>query len=84
MDLVWIERSAVTKTDLVKLMLQVETGKHIDNKAVKYVKARAFSLLPIDVGVLDVDGEPISALPFSAEVLPSFCQMITPPHFELE
>ena len=74
----WVEREGLTKPDLAQMLLKVETGEHIGHKHVQYVKAKAFALIPTDVGLLDIDGEPLAMEPFSCELLPGLLRMIVP------
>lgn len=78
-DLIYIEKG-IPKSKLVKLFLDLEDGTAIENSpdCVKYVKARAFALVPKQEGIMDADGEVINNEPLICEVHPGIGRVIAP------
>lgn len=54
MHLVFI-KEGITKTQMLKLFTNTETGDHLNNELVEYVKIKAFRLEPI--GIIDSNGQ---------------------------
>jgi len=78
-DLVWIEREKTTKADLAKILLAVDTGEEINHPCLHYQKVKAFSLIPTDIGIIDIDGEQYSSMALTGENLSEAIQLIVPP-----
>ena len=60
-------------------MLEMEKGEDLTSPIIHYVKATAFSLIPTDIGVIDVDGEEVPSTAMTGEIYPSLAQLIAPP-----
>lgn len=78
MDVLYVTGEC-TSSRLASIFLDIESGKHVYNSAVHYVKVRAFVLEPMqDKGNLDVDGELVQYAALACQVLPSMARIIAP------
>lgn len=65
-----ILRRNATKTDLLKVFLSVESGKHVSVRGVDMVKVQAFRLEPLQQGShVTIDGEVLDYGPVQARIL---------------
>ncbi len=76
-DLVMI-RNQLSRTDLMKLLGDTETGKYADSQHVEMHKVKAFAFYPIDQGsYIAVDGEQLDYAPLICEVHPGLLNIFT-------
>ncbi|KAI8991984.1 ATP-NAD kinase-like domain-containing protein [Mycotypha africana] len=79
-DLLLVRGSASIAKQL-NVFSKVETGKHIDNSIVEYMKIKAFRLTPIlksgQKGYIAIDGEHAPAKPFQVEVHARLASVLT-------
>ena len=58
----------ISRCELIKIMLQLSSGKFIENKNVNYVKTNFFSL-DVNNGFIVVDGEKINDKNITVSIL---------------
>lgn len=68
--------------DLLRLLVDMETGRHISNPKVKQLKATAFRYEPLNIadkGLLTLDGELLPYGPCQAKIMPSAASVLSLP-----
>lgn len=81
LDLVWVESG--NRTQMLKILLDTESGAYVKEPWTRQCKCRAFILSPDTVhgrrkGNMDVDGELVPYSPIAVEVLSSYARLIVP------
>ena len=69
----------VSRVALLSLMLDIDTGKHVQHPAITEYKCTEYVLEPLlsETGILDLDGEVIPYKPVHARVLPSAVKVLS-------
>ena len=74
-----IIRGGTTKKNLLKLMLEMEKGRHVTIPGVELIPVRAFRLIPDEnnpgKGIMAVDGERVPAGPVQAHIMPAAARL---------
>lgn len=72
-----IIKKGVSKKDLLKVLLEFETGSHVDLPYVELVPVLAFRIEPeSSKGNIMVDGETVPVAPIQAQVLPGLAKIM--------
>ncbi|KJE88409.1 diacylglycerol kinase, partial [Capsaspora owczarzaki ATCC 30864] len=80
-DLMYIT-APCSKLKLLTMFADIESGKHVDNELVKYVKCRAFTLEPNGRGIVDVDGEQVATANIAVECHGALLNVLCPPDLD--
>lgn len=71
------------KGKLISMFLDIESGKHVNNDIVTYIKCKAFTLDPCNRGIVDVDGEQVDTSEISVECHASLGRLLCPPQLNI-
>ena len=65
-----ILRPSITKFELLNLLPQIYTGKHINSQHIEYITAKKIEIHPFNNEILNIDGEMKCKTPLSISLLP--------------
>lgn len=68
----------ISRFDMIKLLLGIEDGSHVDHPNVEIYKASAYRLEPMtERGLFSLDGEVVEYGPIQASILPSIARTVS-------
>ena len=70
-------RKGVSKSRLLKLLMESESGNHVKIPGIDIIPVKAFRMVPTDndSGFLTMDGESIPVGPIQAQIVPSMLNL---------